>query len=728
MQHFLSIFKSVVACVALCATTSLADLVLQINTEAPNAIDSTFRLPLNDTVDVIIDWGDGQLDTISTPGNHQHFYTTPGTYQIRISGYLGHYGYTDVTQTTNYQFNRALIAITEWDISGLSSLRGACLGAANLESVPEHLPAGVTDISAMFWHAAQFNTDISAWQTGNVTSMQGLFYGNLKFNQPIGSWDVSGVVDMSSMFFFASSFNADISGWNTASVTTMASMFAEARAFNQPIGNWSVSSVTDMQALFYRAEQFNNNLVNWDVSNVTDMAKMFYAAESFNQNIGSWDVSKVTVMDSMFFKASAFNGGIENWNVQNVTSMGGMFFQAKAFNAAIDAWDVSSVVNMSNMFNGAESFNRNIGSWQVAACENMQKMFANVALFAPKYDSLLIGWASQQLSSNVIFDGGNSHYVASSAAVARQQIIDTFGWSISDAGAAPARALVGNVSITGDNSDSLQAHALLYSAGETAVFEHGVCVFASADLSDTVFCIERGALADTGYFSVLLPALSPLSTYFFQAWAGNDSGVGTSQLQAWTTPKRRPLISTWPVADTLMVADTLSQAQLSGGQADVEGAFAFARPDSIVDQSGMYEIVFTPQYTDSFYELTGQIALTVAQPTRIIDRPVPVATSLRTAIFPERNPVSLSASRQLEFIVAAPAAERVTVYILDAFGNQIDSFEGSVAFDSGVAKFSWDLTQQYARPVLPGTYLLVAKLSSAGKPLQKLHCKIAVVP
>jgi hypothetical protein len=62
----------------------------------------------------------------------------------------------------------------------------------------------------------------------------------------------------------------------------------------------------------------------------------------------------------------------------------------------------------------------------------MGSMFLNVTLSTANYDALLIGWASQPLSINVFFNGGNSKYCAGAAA--RQSITNTYGWTITDGG------------------------------------------------------------------------------------------------------------------------------------------------------------------------------------------------------------------------------------------------------------------------------------------------------
>jgi hypothetical protein len=64
-------------------------------------------------------------------------------------------------------------------------------------------------------------------------------------------------------------------------------------------------------------------------------------------------------------------------------------------------------------------------------------MFDGTQLSTANYDATLIGWATigtneTPLQPNVIFSGGNSNYCNGESA--RDSIIQTYGWTITDAG------------------------------------------------------------------------------------------------------------------------------------------------------------------------------------------------------------------------------------------------------------------------------------------------------
>ena len=111
--------------------------------------------------------------------------------------------------------------------------------------------------------------------TSQVTAMNSLFSSEANFNEDISSWDTSNVETMNQMFFFAAQFNQDIGSWDTSSVSDMGIMFEGASSFNQDIGGWDTSSVTKMNGMFYQASSFNQNIGGWDTSLVETMNVMF---------------------------------------------------------------------------------------------------------------------------------------------------------------------------------------------------------------------------------------------------------------------------------------------------------------------------------------------------------------------------------------------------------------------------------------------------------------------
>jgi len=348
--------------------------------------------------------------------------------------------------------------ISSWDISSLTSLRSMFRIASafnqpvgswdtqnitNMQGVFEsasvfNQPLGswntsnVTDMSFMFNNASNFNQDISGWNTHNVTDMSGMFRFTDTFNQDISGWSTQNVTNMNTMFMGAASFDQNIGGWDTGSVTEMAAMFMSTAVFNQDIGAWNTSGVTRMDNMFSSAQAFNQDISGWDTGQVATMDSMFRNSPVFNQDINSWNTMNVTDMDWMFFNAAAFNGNISAWDTSSVTTMSAMFREASLFNQDVGSWDTGSVTRMDELFRDANSFDQDLGAWNIGSASSMVFMLNNSAVSTQNYDATLIGWAAQTLQNGVSFGAQGLGYCA--GAVARQQIIDTYGWTITDAG------------------------------------------------------------------------------------------------------------------------------------------------------------------------------------------------------------------------------------------------------------------------------------------------------
>lgn len=354
-------------------------------TSVTSSNSSQISLPLeeNGIYNFSIIWGDGKSDRITSWDDtaKTHTYESEGIYTLIINGTLNGFGFRGTGDKLKIQ------EISQWGNISLGNSAGYFYGCENLLlTATDSLDlTETTTLKDAFRYCTRLGSvaDISNWNVSNVLDMSGMFWGAENFNLNISSWDVSEVTDFNRMFFSAYEFNQDISNWNVSSATNMEHFFAHARVFNQNISSWDVSKVNDMSGMFYYASDFNYSLSSWDVSNVEDMLLMFRGASDFNQDISSWDVSKVTDMFQMFSGASSFDQDISRWNVSMVTDMTSMF------------------------------------TW--------------VGLSVKYYDLMLIRWSQLPLQTGVTFDGNYLTY--SSAAVnARQYIIDTYEWTITDAG------------------------------------------------------------------------------------------------------------------------------------------------------------------------------------------------------------------------------------------------------------------------------------------------------
>jgi surface protein len=348
-----------------------------VNTALAGSPSDTFVLPLDaaSSYDFIVNWGDGNIQTISgtTLTGVTKTYSTSGTYQVRIRGVFPRIFFNntgDRLKITN---------IMSWGNIEWASFNNAFRGCSNMNVTATDTPNlnNVINLLGMFQNCSSLvgNSSFNNWNTSNITNMSSMFASATSFNQPIGNWNVSNVTSLAFMFQGASVFNQNIGLWDTSKVNTMSSVFSNAFAFNQPIGLWNTSSVTNM-------------------------ASMFQGNIAFNQPIGLWDTSLVASMGGMFQGASAFNQPLGSWNVSNVTNMFVMFEAATSFNQNISSWNTSNVTNMSFMFATASAFNQNIGSWTLRPANvNLGSMLNNCGMTTENYSRTLIGWANSVLTN-----------------------------------------------------------------------------------------------------------------------------------------------------------------------------------------------------------------------------------------------------------------------------------------------------------------------------------------
>ena len=393
-------------------STAFEALFQTKNVLAGGSNDFQVRLPFVSTSfePVIVDWGDGIVESIATfnAASVLHTYQNRGSYRIKI------YGNSFYMPFGNSAERLKIVEVFSWGRAVIGT--NGFFGCTNLT----------------FENVVDIPSNLS-------NNLEGLFRGCASITQVRGmnNWNVSSVTNMKLMFFGATAFNQNIGAWNTGNVVNMEGMMRNATAFNQNIGSWNVSNVVDMDSMMRNTSAFNQNIGAWNTGNVSFMQGMFQSAIAFNQNIGSWNVSNVINMQSMFDSATAFNQNISSWQTGSVTNMKLMFFSATAFNQNIGAWNTGNVVNMEGMMRNATAFNQNIGSWNISNIINiLDFMFQKTSLnySTENYNALLIGWASRPVKTNISINFGTIKYTSAASAARAILTSSPNFWTIIDGG------------------------------------------------------------------------------------------------------------------------------------------------------------------------------------------------------------------------------------------------------------------------------------------------------
>lgn len=145
--------------------------------------------------------------------------------------------------------------------------------------------------------------------------------------------------------------------------------------------------------------------------------------------------------------------------------------------------------------------------------------------------------------------------------------------------------------------------------------------------------LTNGEASVEGTFAWAAPETTPesgSSTYTVN-FTPTQSGIyaSASTLVTVTINKATPVISTWPTASDITIAQALSDATLTGGSVDVEGNFAWKNPTENRLKPGEYQrtVVFTPSNSNynSVEELVNVTVVNVL--AKITENPTAVAAN-----------------------------------------------------------------------------------------------------
>ncbi len=491
---------------------------------------------------------------------------------------------TALVEDMSFMFNEATAFngdITTWNTSVVTNMEWMFNKAAafnqniNYNSVTGSWNTSlVSNMNTMFKEATNFDQNIGGWLVGNVTSMQDMFNGvqlstenydrtlkgwseqTLQYNVPFHGGTSTYCFGEAANTLIISNYDWDvIDGGKNCSDSFISTWKTD------NTGTSNDNQITITTASFSGPYNYS---VNWGDGtcdyNITDTIVHTYATPGtytvtlrgqfphmyFNNNgdrdkiisIDQWGLDSWTTMYFAFRNCSNLvSNATDTPNLSNVTSLFSMFFGASLFNQDISNWDVSTIDNMGQMFLNAQQFNQNLSNWNISNVNNMSNMFNGSALSTANYDTMLIQWSALTLQNDVAF-GTNSKYC--SAYAERQNIIDTFNWTIFDGGPAdtPPTVVCQDITVQLDATGNATITA---DAIENGSFGNcGKTIASSAINIDTFTCLNIGnntvtlTVTDSEGIQGTCTATVTVTAFPLPVVYVNSNAMGNNTGESWT--------------------------------------------------------------------------------------------------------------------------------------------------------------------------------------------------
>lgn len=148
------------------------DLMLVYTTESDGL---TVQLPLYDTVNCLVDWGDeGEMEVVSYT-LPTHTYKDAGEYRVRVTGTVTALRSTSISSTRLLY----LTGVSQWGSTGLTNMASALCSCSNLTSLPQETGdsfAEVTSFSRMLYcDTGLTSLPADLFANNKATDMSGAF-------------------------------------------------------------------------------------------------------------------------------------------------------------------------------------------------------------------------------------------------------------------------------------------------------------------------------------------------------------------------------------------------------------------------------------------------------------------------------------------------------------------------------------------------------------------------
>jgi surface protein len=133
----------------------------------------TVELPLQDAIDVMIDWGDGYTTNMTTHTYNRNFQTVE--INILLGTLFSQFGKGPYVKWNGVNYVTSVVMNPNLVTSGITRFSGAFFNATQMKKIIGPLPSSVTNCSGMFLNARLFDSKLSYWNVTNVTDMRHMF-------------------------------------------------------------------------------------------------------------------------------------------------------------------------------------------------------------------------------------------------------------------------------------------------------------------------------------------------------------------------------------------------------------------------------------------------------------------------------------------------------------------------------------------------------------------------
>jgi len=185
----------------------------------------------------------------------------------------------------------------------------------------------------------------------------------------------------------------------------------------------------------------------------------------------------------------------------------------------------------------------------VSNVTDMRSMFYGVTLSTANYNSLLMGWASRDVQSEVTLDGGNSKYSSGAPADARAVLTgEPNNWTITDGGISEEFAMK-TYRVTDITPTSATSGGMIYHNGGYAITARGVVWDTNENptLEQNLGYTEDGD--SIGSFTSSITGLTIGTVYYVRAYAINGNGTEYGTLVQFTAAQELTISGTFTVYD-----------------------------------------------------------------------------------------------------------------------------------------------------------------------------------